>query len=101
MILVSSHDIVVLSLGQFFTPPPQDIGKCLETVLVVTAWGVSATGVWLIEAWDVAKHSAMHSRGPHKKELSSPNVHSAEVHKNQPCGSSIVYQEIGELFDPT
>lgn len=75
--------------------------KYLKTILVVTTRRVSATGGQWIEAWDAARHPTMHGMGPYKKiiiELKMLIV--PRFIKAKPCGFSVVYEEVGEAFDP-
>lgn len=63
------------------------IWQCLETVLDVTIGGAGATGIWWVEARDMAKHSTlqnaalsshMHTTNRHPDQ----NVNCAEVLKD-------------------
>ena len=54
---VTSSIAVVLNWGQFWPS-----GQCLQTLLGCHI--VGATGLWLVEARDVAKHPPVHRRVP-------------------------------------
>lgn len=45
-------------------------------------WG-STTGIWLVEAWDAAKHSKVHRTAPTTENHPAPKVSSGGIEK--PC----------------